>query len=452
MPTTYYISFEGIPSDEDFVDKRFEGALIHCWIVESDPNSAALKAAFSVQQSGWKIVSQEAAPILVTIENFRDRDLGEKAFLEAQENGIAIYIGAYTSVKELHSDVPIRQKRREKFDLHNFIQTQQSVRSQGRCLFYHSTDKCSEVIDAHSIQKSGALSLIARGGYVYSISQKFTDIKKNKGRLSWTRTHINSMSIFRGLCHHHDSLLFRPIDLDVLKPTAEQVFLYAYRCVLKERYAKECSVEIADRLLKDFDGTEVAKQMLQRFRDGNDLGLIGLKNEQTHYDDSHLHSRFDDIRYVMFRSSKAATCVFSGQIYPDWGFNGEPIQDLRDRKAKRSLLTFTFAPTDSGWAFTFAWHKESDAVCRYFISTLQTAIRSGRCLEDLLFSLVVKGCENTAYSPDWVDKRSVEEKHSLEQAMTHGADPLKLVAPDYLASGIADIHGWAFDSVQDNLH
>lgn len=451
MPTTFFLSFEVVPSDEGLVDSRIVGGQAHCWVVEDDPISALVKATYRVKQSGWAIKAIETEPIPVRLEDFRERDLGEKAFLEAQEHGIAVFTVAHTPAEDLQTAEPIRQKRHKEFDLHDFIRAQHAARSQGRCLFYQTTDKCSEVIDAHSIQKNGALSMIARDGYVYSTSSKFSDIKRSKGRLTLTKTHINAMSVFRGLCHHHDSLIFRPIDLEKLKPTDEQVFLYAYRCILKERFAKECVVETLDQQLKVFGGTSATRDLLEGCKEGNQLGLAGLKSEQANYDVSHRQGRFDDIRYVMFESSQPPTAVFSGQIYPDWGFNGEPIQNLADRTIRRALLTFSFAPTDAGWAFLFAWHAVSDHVCRHFVSTLQAAIRGGQSVEDLLFGLVVKGCENTAYSPDWIERRSAEERRLMEDAMTHGADVLKLVEQDYLMSGQADFHGWRFDSVSDNL-
>jgi hypothetical protein len=451
VPITFYLSFNVIPSNEGLVDSRIVGAQAHCWVVEDESISAVAKSTYRVQQSGWVIHSLDTAPTKVRLDDFRERDLGEKCFLEAQEHGISVFFVGHTPVKDLHTDAPIRQKPHKELDLHDFIQTQQSVCSQGRCLFYEGTDKCAEVIDAHSIQRNGALSMIARDGFVYSISQKFTDIKRNKGVLTLARTHINSMSVFRGLCHHHDSLLFRPIDLEILKPTEEQVFLYAYRCILKERFAKECAVEVYDQQLKSFLGTKATKELLEGCREGNQFGLSGLNSEQAHYDESYRKRRFEDIRYVMFESSRAPTSVFSGQIYPDWGFNGEPIQNLADRESRLSLLTFSFAPTNAGWAFLFAWHKVSDEVCRFFISTLQVAIKSGQRIEDLLFGLVVKGCENTAYSPDWFERRTSGEKGILEEAMTHGVDMLKLVPRDYLRSGIADLHEWSFETVRDNL-
>lgn len=137
--------------------------------------------------------------------------------------------------------------------------------------------------------------------------------------------------------------------------------------------------------LKSFQGTKATRELLEGCCEGNRLGLSGLKVEQAQFDESHHNGRFDDIRYVLFRASCPPTTVFSGQIYPDWGFSGEFLQDLTDRTLRRALLTFSFAPMDAGWAFLFAWHKASDDICRNFISTLQSAIRKGKAVEDLLF-------------------------------------------------------------------
>ena len=452
MPTTFYLSFEILPGDEGLVDQRIEGAEANCWVVASDPASAAIKAIYQLQRTGWKIKSKVIPPVAVRLEDFKDKDLGEKAFLEAQEEGIAVFIVAHTPAKDLQTEAPVRQVfDKKEMDLSEFIEAQQSARSLGRCLYYSKTENCGTIIDAHSIQKNGALSVIARDGYVYSMSRKFTDIKKNKGRPVLVRTHVNSMSTFRGLCQYHDNLLFRPIDTVALQPSLEQVFLYAYRSLLRERFVKECAIEVCNNQLKSFHGTAATRGLLEGTRDGNILGLSNLETQQANFEKSHKDGNFSDIRYVMFRSSQAPTVVFSGLIFPDWGFNGELIQDLRARASDRGLMTFSFAPTDRGWAYLMAWHKVSDAACCYFISTLQAAIRSGKAVEDLLFGLVVKGCENAAYSSDWLKRRTTKELQDLEEAIAHGSDVLSLTAPNYLQTGIADIHDWKFDAVQDNL-
>lgn len=451
MSQTYYVSFEVIPSDDGLVDKRIEEASAHCWIVEDDPVSAASKAVYHIRKSGWKIIAVEHPPTQVSLEHFKESDLGEKFYLEAQEFGIATCFRAYTPAKELCTEEPIRQIPKRELDMNQWLQSQHAIRSRIGCLFYAKTDTCHEIIDAHSIQKNGALSAVAREGLVYSVSTKLSDIRKNKGKLSLVKNHINSMSTFRGLCRHHDNLIFRPIDMALLLPTDEQVFLYAYRTVLRERFAKECAVVNYSEQLKSFSGTQATKTLFEGALEGNAIGLKSLRNHQSAFDSSHQEQNFDDIRYVVLKSEKAPTVVFSGSFYPDWGFNGEYIQNLYDLSKERQMITFSFAPTDTGWCFLFAWHKVSDAVCRHFISSLKTAMRTGKVVEDLLFGMVVKCCENTAFSPDWWENLPTAEKQKLEEAMTSGADPLKLIASDYLQTGIPGIHQWQFDSIQDNL-
>lgn len=331
MPSTFYLCFEVIPSQEGLVDQRIKGGQAHCWVIDNDPTSAAAKATYHVEKSGWKIKALEIEPVSVSLDHFHGKDLGEKCFIEAQEVGIATFVVAHTPVKELQTKEPVRQTPKKELNLSDLLQAQQAIRSSGRCLFYHQMKECHEVIDAHSIQKNGALSRIARDGYVYSASTKFTDIKKNKGKLALAKTHINSMSTFRGFCRYHDNLVFRPIDTDHFRSSDEQAFLFAYRSILREVFAKECVITNCNEQLKAFKGTEATKQLFEGVRDGNLWGLANLQNELSHFNNSHKERRFDDIRYVMFESKHAPTVVFSGGIFPDWGFNGEPIQNLIDQ-------------------------------------------------------------------------------------------------------------------------
>lgn len=392
MPKTFFVMFETSPEPESNIDSRIEGARAHVWVRESDPESAMMKASYKVRQAGWKINKVETPPVEVEREHFKDRDLGLKSFDECQRDGLSLVFTAYTDAEELHTDEPKPAPVVREIDLHEWLSDQKRIKSAGKCLFYDATETCGEVIDAHSIQRGHVLSSIAVDGYVYSPSLSFGDIKKSKGKSSFARAHINSFSTFRGLCKNHDNLVFRPIDDERLRPTDEQVFLYAYRSILKELCAKNFVTESLRNQLSRFSGSKATREFLESSLSGNRLGQYFLEREKSLFDESHRRGAFSDIRYVLFRAESAPTVVFSGGFFPDRGFNGEVIQDLADTTLDRSSLTFSFAPTEEGWGFLFAWHRGSDERCRLFISTLQRSIREGQNLGNLLFQLVVKGC------------------------------------------------------------
>lgn len=448
---TFFLSFHFMPDLGGVVDSRIRGGLAACWVVEDDPNSAYLKALYRLKKYGCRIERIEETPVEVTLAQFNDRDLGKKCFLEAQEFGIATFLTGYSDAEDLQTKSPQRLPVQDEFPLSEYLELQRTVRKRGLCLHYGPSHECDDVINAHSIQKSGALSLIAQNRHVYSASTSYRDIVKSGGKITFTQTHINSMSTFRGMCGYHDNLLFEAIDNNHLLPTEEQVFLYAYRWVLRETYVTQCSFEILDTQLKDFTGTAATQELLKDIREGRASGLRNLRRLKSQFDDSHKARRFTDIRYVVFESKTDPNAVFSGGLYPDWGFGGEPIQDLLDTCHDLGLITFSFAPMANGWGFLFAWHKIDDEVCGYFISTLQAAVRANRSIGDLLFRLVLKGCENMAFSPKWFENQSEEDKDKLAVAMTYGADMLKYPDSNYLGHGCDVDHGWVFDTVVNNL-
>lgn len=451
MPQTYFVMFETSPEPGSAIDSRIDGALAHVWVLESDPTSAMIKASYKVRQAGWKIDKVETQPVAVDRDDFKNKDLGLKSFDECQQDGLSLVFVGYTDAEELHTDEPQPVPVVSEINLHEWLSDQKKIKDGGKCLFYDVTESCCEVIDAHSIQRGQALSSIDVDGYVYSPSLSFGDIKKSKGKASFARTHINSFSTFRGLCMFHDNLVFQAIDNAPLKPTDEQAFLYAYRSILKQLSAKNFVVESLRNQLSRFSGSTATREFMENSLKGNGMGQQYLEREKSHFDESHRRGNFSDIRYVFFRSKIAPTVVFSGGFFPDWGFNGEPIQDLGDFTGDRSSMTFSSAPTEDSWGFLFAWHRSSDEVCRYFISTLQQSIREGQNLGNLLFQLVVKGCENTAFSPTWIEALNDDQKSELIEAMTYGSDLLKAPDGSYLTGGLEAPPDWEFTGVEDNL-
>lgn len=451
MEQTFFILFETSPEPGSVIDPRIEGALAHCWIVESDARSAMMKASYKVRQSGWRIDKVNTPPVVVTRDDHAGKDWGLKCFDQCQIDRLALAFVGHSKAVDLHSDEPKSAPKVADINLSEWLLDQKRIKDAGKCLFYDAAEYCNEVIDAHSIQRGQALSSIAVDGYVYHPSLSFGDVKKSKGKVSFARTHINSFSTFRGLCKIHDNLVFRSIDDQPLKPTDQQAFLYAYRSILKELSAKNFAAESLRSQLSRFQGSTATKAFLEISLEGTSWGQHYVQREKSRFDESYRQGTHSDIRYVLFRSASEPTVAFSGGFFPDWGFNGEPIQDLTDLTTDRGAITFSFAPTENGWGFLFAWHKCSDEVCRYFISTLQRSIREGRNLGNLLFQLVVKGCENTAFSPTWIEALSDERKSQLIEAMSFGSDLLKAPDESYLTGGIEAPPGWEFNAVEDNL-
>lgn len=82
---------------------------------------------------------------------------------------------------------------------------------------------CDKIIDAHSIQKNGELSLIAQDGKVFHFIQNVQNGGKEKNEIEITKA-----STFKGFCHKHDQI-FEPIDKNKYKSVEQKYFLYSFR-------------------------------------------------------------------------------------------------------------------------------------------------------------------------------------------------------------------------------
>ena len=86
------------------------------------------------------------------------------------------------------------------------------------------------------MQNSGVLDLLVDKGHV--IMPRLDFRKTEPPQFVFEEVGRNQATTFTGLCGEHDQLLFAPIDTKPLDPTdQEQLFLLAYRSLLKEVHA-----------------------------------------------------------------------------------------------------------------------------------------------------------------------------------------------------------------------
>ena len=183
---------------------------------------------------------------------------------------------------------------------------------------------------------------------------------------------------------------------------------------------------------------------------GTRKGLKNLLREKEYIEASHRDETFDDIRYVAFISKTKPSIVFTGGLFPEMGFYHEKIQNLIDDDLQQ--LFFSFAPMREGWAFLFVWHKKSDRSSEAFLGSLAYSQRASDRIEDLLFGMILVGCENLAIAPQWMAARNPDEIKRLEAAMLSGASVFDYNDMRSVINGVKGISDWEFDSVIDSRH
>lgn len=322
----------------------------------------------------------------------------------------------------------------------------------GRCLHFADGVRCNEIINAHSIQKSGQLNLLAENGHVYRLNADFSTLRDNEGIPAPKKIGVRKASIFAGFCKHHDNALFEPIDNKPLGPSKLQVALYAYRCLCREYFVKANAVELMRRLKDHSDIDQNSRKMLESALIGNTLGLGSLEYQKSHYDAALRLCEYEEFEFTYFTSKSRCSLQLSGLLYPDFDFIGRRLQSLGDCSAPLDMITFFTAPTIEGWAFAFAWHRSSNRTCLPFIKSLAQRIGSGESAHDVLLRFSFSTCENHALRISWWDLLADDEKRKVAERVILMIHPQMPIPSNYLMGGLEGLADWEFENVQTTLH
>jgi hypothetical protein len=121
----------------------------------------------------------------------------------------------------------------ENKDIGNFFKLQNS--NYEACL-YPFKDCTNKPINAHSIQNARTFDILNEDNHLIQIRHRFT--KELNVIIEFKSIGRNDASTFLGLCSQHDNSLFDQIDKNPIDlSNKEQLFLIAYRSVLKEYHA-----------------------------------------------------------------------------------------------------------------------------------------------------------------------------------------------------------------------
>lgn len=448
---TYFMTFQVIPTESNEHYNLVAGALASCWVLGENAQSAYSQAEFFVSKDDWKIEKLDNLPIETTREHFLERDIGIEQYTKAQEKGIAIFYMAWSRDGQTTSG-PFPINPSYKPDLSEYLKKQKQLSQKGRCLHFNGSNRCANIINAHSIQKNQSLSAISKDGHVYKPSSDISSLKRNRGSLTYEKCGINRVSTFLGFCKEHDNKLFEPIDNYPLLPTDEQVFLYAYRSLCRELFVKENSLDLVENQLSLAPEGNAIKELLLGAKIGTTFGLTNLREHKSIYDESLRKKAYFHIRYVLFRSKQKPFIAFSGLLYPEFDFMGRQLQNLGDHQQKLNLITMFTAPLDSGWGVLFSWHESSSSVCVDFMKSLATMAHEGHRLGDLLFRMAISNCENLAIAPEWWENLPENQKEQIKSRASLMANIFSMTKPTYLMEGLEGIAPWDFESIIDNMN
>jgi hypothetical protein len=260
----------------------------------------------------------------------------------------------------------------------------------------------SPIIKAHTIQRNGGLSRIARDGQVYGfLPPENTIIKGDKPGA--VLTGIGPASTFTGFCRFHDNSTFAPIENGPLQSTPEHTFLITYRVLCKELFLKKATLEMLAKM-RTFDrGFPQERQMMfQMWLDEQvasyEAGLRDLEYHKLQFDSALINQDFSQVRYYVVRFDRTPDFMCSGVLQPEYDFQGNLLQDLTDGDAILDAIGFSLIATDTGGAAVFSWLGVSEPAKR-LVASLDAL--PDDAIPDAIRRFAFTFFENLYVSPDW---------------------------------------------------
>ena len=132
-------------------------------------------------------------------------------------------------------------------------------------------------INSHLLQKNGILNNITENGHIVQFGLNNV-YNYSEGKFSFKKTGINKAISLPLFCNEHDTLIFKPIEIDVIDFNNYYVqMLFSYRSICAEIRRKEITFEVENQSLhSEILSTMIDKEMVKSFLSNVKLGIQDL--------------------------------------------------------------------------------------------------------------------------------------------------------------------------------
>ena len=293
----------------------------------------------------------------------------------------------------------------------------------------------NEIIDAHSIQNNGELSLIAKEGKVFHFIKNIQNEEKEKSEI-----HISKASIFKGFCKKHDNRIFEPIDKKKSASIEEEYFLYTLRSFAFSYHSiksyKDCFLNylnntasglnplvdslkgLADSIgmklpdeLNEVHFPEISNEQMQileieRFEKHRKL-LIEFINKKS----------YDQLEYLIYEKDYLCPIACSSWMVLHIPF-GNQFLIVNDGNTPYYgfLIIISLIPFKGKTKIILARFK-ADTGSELIFNQWRNAISNKVNFEKELSKLIIENVENFYLSPTFYNKLSEEEKRIINNAV-----------------------------------
>ena len=211
----------------------------------------------------------------------------------------------------------------------------------------------SRIVQAHTIQRNGGLSRIARSGVVYTLRPNFTHRVGDDGLPQLTSMGTREASTFTGFCGFHDHRTFEPIENHPFESIPQHTFLLGYRALCRELFMKKSQLEFTPYVLsldkgRSLQGQVAFQDTYRAFSEGVALGARDLSYHKSLYDGVLLSSDFASVCYYVVRFANVPDVMCSGARQVEYDFDGNVLQRLGNLAKVPDQVALSLIATETG--------------------------------------------------------------------------------------------------------
>ena len=283
-------------------------------------------------------------------------------------------------------------------------------------------DGCGKkAINAHSIQKSGALSLLESNcngnNCIYSFRETELNQKKEN---TFKPTGKKSASTFWGFCNDHDTDIFQEIennpnriDLNKLK----HKFLLCFRAFAISYHRRKEDVHLFSKAEKNNDLKTHIKEYgdlddkgFEEYLKGSKLAVSDMNPQKNLLIESLKNKDYDCLHYFHYTVEYQIKFTSTMLTSPPYLFSGKEINISMDHNYEYSDIISTFIPLKNKSLVVLASFKDRPDGIKY-LNELSTFEKSKK--EIALSWHALTDCENVFLSPHWYNSLSKENQNLI---------------------------------------
>lgn len=277
------------------------------------------------------------------------------------------------------------------------------------CLGFDNEKCTDEIKSAHSVQNNRILNMISENGHLYEITAETT----RKGSIpSFKKISKNKASTFFGFCDHHDTELFKPIELHDYDEEKIQNFLFAFRGVALEYHRKQRLLNLSKSNFKNHPASLLDEDSIYLYRMAQ-LDVNDYKKDYDIFKNDYLKEDYSNIVTVFRQLDYEIEFAVCSAFAIQYDLNGNLLNDIYGDFGNEKVpsIYINVYPVKSATNILISYHVEDQITYKDYLRQVKEL--SDESLKNYLNYLIIEYTENIFFSPKMIDSMTAKEKESI---------------------------------------